>query len=235
LNYEAGCLLQEELGLTTMRDVLDDDERKLKPLPLLMMITACTLGSMIVYNAIWGKGTFTQSQLVASVPVGATTRMDVTVPSSDNTVVIKYDPSIEDAQRELLALGQFHGMVDGVNGERTKQAIQHYQGANGLPVNGEVTPELINHLRYTHKVKAASEITGSIDSAPAAAPVDRSREIMKVQMSLSQLGFDPGPPTGSWNEATHAAVLQFEMNNGLTMDGVIDKTLVQALDVATKQ
>jgi peptidoglycan hydrolase-like protein with peptidoglycan-binding domain len=219
----------------TMRDIIDDGERKLRPLPLLMMITACTLGSLIVYNAIWGKGTLTQSQLIASVPAGATTHVEVTVPTSDNTVVIKYDPVIEDAQRELLALGQYNGMVDGVNGQRTKSAIQQYQQANGLPVTGEVSSELINHLRYTHKVKTASETTGSIDSKPASKTIDQSHEIMKVQMALSQLGFDAGAPTGSLNDATHAAILQFEMNNGLAMDGVIDKKLVDAVIAAANQ
>jgi peptidoglycan hydrolase-like protein with peptidoglycan-binding domain len=218
-----------------MRDVLDDEERKLKPLPLLMMITACALGTMIVYNAIWGKGTFTQSQLIASVPAGATTHIEVTVPTSDNTVVIKYDPVIEDAQRELLALGQYNGMVDGVNGQRTKSAIQQYQQANGLPVTGEVSSELIDHLRYTHKIKTASEITGSIDSKAVVKVPDHSRDIMKVQMALSQLGFDAGAPTGSYNEATKAAILQFEMNNGLAMDGVINSNLVDAVISAANQ
>jgi peptidoglycan hydrolase-like protein with peptidoglycan-binding domain len=218
-----------------MRDIIDDDVRKLKPLPLLMIITACTLGSMIVYNAIWGKGTFTQSQLIASVPAGATTHIEVTVPTSDTTVVIKYDPVIEDAQRELLALGQYNGMVDGVNGQRTKTAIQQFQQANGLPVTGEVSSDLIDHLRYTRKVKAASEITGSIDSKVEAKVPDRSRDVMKVQMALSQLGFDSGAPTGAYNEATKAAILQFEMNNGMAMDGIIDKKLVDAVISAANQ
>jgi peptidoglycan hydrolase-like protein with peptidoglycan-binding domain len=187
---------------------------------------------MIVYNAMWGKGSSSASQQMAALPAGATTRMNVAVPNGNlNTVIIKYDPAIEDVQRELLALGQYKGMVDGVNGQRTKIAIQQYQQDNGLPVTGEVTPELINHIQYTRKVKAAAEFTGSIDPAPAvpAPKNDPAQDILKVQGALSKMGYDLGEPTGQLDEATRAAILQFEMENGLSMDGAIDAQLLAAL------
>jgi peptidoglycan hydrolase-like protein with peptidoglycan-binding domain len=225
------CLLI--FGSWTMRDVLDDDERKVKPVSLLMVTTAAVLGSMIIYNAMWGQGSALRGQL-AAIPAGATTRMDVTVPPEDaNTVVIKYDPAIEDVQRELLASGQFKGMVDGVNGQRTKSAVQQYQQENGLPVTGEVTPELISHIQYTRKVKAAAEFTGSIDPAPAVTKTDpnqeRAKDILKVQAALAKLGYDIGEPTGTLDEPTHAAILQYELENGLSMDGEIDAPLLASL------
>jgi peptidoglycan hydrolase-like protein with peptidoglycan-binding domain len=216
----------------TMRDVLDDDERKVKPVSLLMVTMAALLGSMIIYNAMWGNGSSSAGRQMAALPAGATTRMNVAVPNGNlNTVIIKYDPAIEDVQRELLALGQYKGMVDGVNGQRTKIAIQQYQQDNGLPVTGEVTPELINHIQYTRKVKAAAEFTGSIDPAPAVPTPknDPTQDILKVQGALSKLGYDLGEPTGKLDEATHAAILQFEMENGLSMDGNIDAQLLAAL------
>jgi peptidoglycan hydrolase-like protein with peptidoglycan-binding domain len=217
-------------GNITMRDVLDDDERKVKPVSLLMVTTAVILGSMIVYNAMWGKGSSSASLQMVAVPAGATTRMSVAVPDV-NTVIIKYDPAIEDVQRELLALGQYKGMVDGVNGQRTKIAIQQYQQDNSLPVTGEVTPELINHIQYTRKVKAAAEFTGSIDPAPAVPTLkdDPTLDILKVQGALSKLGYDLGEPTGKLDDATRAAILKFEMENGLSMDGAVDAQLLAAL------
>jgi peptidoglycan hydrolase-like protein with peptidoglycan-binding domain len=223
-----------------MRDVLDDDERKLKPVSLLMITTAAVLGSMIVYNAMFAQSATNQARQLAAVPAGATTRMQVTVPATDvNTVVFKYDPAVEDVQRELLAVGLFKGMVDGVIGQRTKLAIQQYQQVNGLPITGEVTPDLINHIKYTHKVQAASEFTGSIDAAPgkvdAQAPVaaatsaNEPTNIVKVQKALAQRGYDIGEPTGQLDAATKAAILQFEMDNGLAMNGAIDPQLLAAV------
>jgi peptidoglycan hydrolase-like protein with peptidoglycan-binding domain len=213
-----------------MRDVLDDDERKVKPVSLLMITTAAILGSMIIYNAVWSAGTVQRHQLFAEVPAGATTRMEVAVPSSDaSTVVIKYDPLVEDVQRELLALGDYKGMVDGVNGQRTKQAIQQYQQTNGLAVNGEVSTELVTHIMYTRKIKAASETTGSIDPVPAKIIQDDSAKITKVQTALANLGYDLGEASGQLDEPTRAAILQFEMEKGLAMDGSINAELMAAL------
>jgi peptidoglycan hydrolase-like protein with peptidoglycan-binding domain len=211
-----------------MRDILDDDERKVKPLSMLMITTAAVLGSMIVYNAMWGQGAATRAGL-ASAP-GATTHMEVSVPAdASNTVVIKYDPVVEDVQRELLALGQYKGMVDGVIGQRTIAAVQQYQQANGLTVTGQVSAELANHIRYTRKVKAASEFTGSIDPAPT---ISKRQSISIAQAALAKMGYDLGEPSGSLDETTKAAILQFEMENGLNMDGDVGPELLSALITA---
>jgi peptidoglycan hydrolase-like protein with peptidoglycan-binding domain len=213
-----------------MRDVLDDDERKMKPVSLLMITTAAILGSMIIYNAVWSAGSAHRQQLYAEIPAGATTRMEVTVPTNDaTTVVIKYDPLVEDVQRELLAMGDYKGMVDGVIGQRTKQAIQQYQQTNGLAVTGEVSTELVTHIMFTKKTKASPEITGSIDPAPPRIVQDESNKISKVQLALANLGYDLGAPSGTLDEPTRAAILQFEMENGLTMDGAINAELTAAL------
>jgi peptidoglycan hydrolase-like protein with peptidoglycan-binding domain len=213
-----------------MRDVLDDDERKVKPLSLLMITTAAILGSMIVYNAMWGRTTAERAQLMAEVPQGATTRMEVVVqPADAPTVTIKYDADIETVQRELLALGQYHGMVDGVNGQRTKSAVELYQQTNGLAITGVVTAELINHIRYTRKIKAASEFTGSVEPAAPLQKVNNSKYIFKAQSALGKLGYDIGEPTGDLDEATKAAILQFQMENGMEMDGKATAGLVEVL------
>jgi peptidoglycan hydrolase-like protein with peptidoglycan-binding domain len=213
-----------------MRDVLDDDERKVKPLSLVMITTAAILGSMIVYNAMWGRGTTERAQLIAEVPQGATTRMEVVVPNANApTVTIKYDPDVETVQRELLALGTFHGMVDGVNGQRTKSAVELYQQINGLTITGEVSADLINHIRYTKKIKAASEFTGSLDTAEPAPKANNSKNIFRAQAALAKLGYDIGEPTGDLDEATKAAILQFQLDNGMEMDGIASAGLVAVL------
>lgn len=237
-----------------MRDILDDDERKVKPLSLLMLSTSAVLGSMIIYNTMF-------AQLPAgrvNVAVGASTHVDVLTPADvTNTVVFKYDATVEEVQRELLATGQFKGLVDGVNGQKTKIAVQQYQQEAGLATTGEITPELINHIRYTRKVKAASEYTGSI--APAAPPPDvesplakaaliasseplteaaavpqtkklvQNTRVLNVQRALEAKGYTVGEINGQMTPATRAAILQFELDNGLAMDGVVDPPLLAAL------
>ena len=51
-------------------------------------------------------------------------------------------------QEGLKARGYNPGPVDGVAGGRTREAIRRYQAAAGLPVDGQPSPELLNHLKF---------------------------------------------------------------------------------------
>ena len=111
-----------------MRDILDDDERRVKPLTALMVTTVLVLGSMIVFNAMFHQTTQSASGSVVRMGSGASTHVDVSAPAEvSNTVILKYDATVEDVQRELLSTGDFKGLVDGVIGQKTKFAIQQYQ------------------------------------------------------------------------------------------------------------
>ena len=221
-----------------MRDVIDDDERKLKPTSMLMLTSATVLSAMIIYNAL-------VSTSGKALPAHATTRMEVSVPETpSNTVVFKYDADVENLQRELLATGHYKGLVDGVMGQRTQLAIQGYQHDNALQETGVVSAALINHIRFTRKIKAAAEFTGSVDALPeqAASPIQRLvtkqvlaakpnmlQQVQRVQMTLANLGYDLGEATGALDEQTRAAILQFQMDNGLAMEGKVDAGLLSAL------
>lgn len=221
-----------------MRDVIDDDERKLKPTSLLMLTSATILGGMIIYNALAANGS-------RPLPLHASTRMEVSVPeTSSNTVVFKYDVNVENIQRELLATGHYKGLVDGVMGQRTQLAIKNYQHDNALQKTGQVSIELINHIRYTRKIKAAAEFTGSVNPLPEAVDVfvpnlvtkqavatkpSKQQQVLRAQMTLANLGYDLGEPNGALDEQTRAAILKFQMDNGLAMDGKVDAGLLTAL------
>jgi peptidoglycan hydrolase-like protein with peptidoglycan-binding domain len=252
-----------------MRDVLDEERGGLKPLSALLLATAVILGGMITYNAMFLQHPETNRQFVADVQGLSGSKGDANVVvDTSNTIIIKYDPVVEEVQRALLTTGIYRGLVDGVNGQRTKLAIQQYQQANDLPVTGEVSKELATHVQYTNKLKAASEFTGSVDPAPVTeaatslikpkpvvqisdeigkselpdaviskgtslAPAINAKilRIKSVQIALSSMGYKAGKVTGSLNEATKSAILKFELDNGLAMDGVVDAKLLQALQI----
>jgi peptidoglycan hydrolase-like protein with peptidoglycan-binding domain len=245
-----------------MRDILDDDERGVKPLGLLMLTTATVLSGMIIYNMTFGQTQNALGRTNVTTAPGASTHVEVPAPAEgSNTVVFKYDATVEEVQRELLATGHFKGLVDGVNGQKTKLAIEQFQQEIGLPVTGQITSDLVGRIQYTRKVKAASEYTGSVDPAPVAilnaqslaaavAPVAAAPEpevavaepvsakpkkppqnnnILSVQKTLSAKGYAVGGVTGKMNAETRAAILQYELENGLAMDGIINSTLLAAL------
>ena len=214
--------------MARVKDVLDDGW-KIRPLSMVLLVFVGTFGTMIVYNTI------------AKQPVGARLGM-ASVPliaggalQPITTIVLKYDPLIQDAQRELLALGVYKGTVDGVNGLRTKQAIIDYQQLNGLPPTGEVSDDLINHMRFTHKVQTASQFTGSV--APAvlrSAKPTQDLSIKKVQVALAGLGYDINKVDGVLNDETHSAILKYQMDNGLDMSGSLDAELLKTLHVTSQ-
>ena len=244
-----------------MRDVLDDNEGKLRPLSLLLLALTFILGGMIVYNAMVRNG---------AAPALGSVHVEVMAPrDSGTTVVIKYDPLVEDVQRELLGAGIYRGMVDGVIGDRTKNAIIAYQQLNGLTLTGEVSAELVAHIKYTRKIQQAAEFTGSVEpvaavqtitpqvnppavTAPLAeiatssddnnalaqlamastpAAKPKLNKTQKVQAALKSLGYKTGPASGSLDGPTKAAILKFEMDKGLAMSGTIDDALLHALRI----
>lgn len=56
------------------------------------------------------------------------------------------DPLVRSVQQALTARGYQPGPADGLMGQRTRQAIEAFQADQGLPVNGQVTPALLEQL-----------------------------------------------------------------------------------------
>jgi peptidoglycan hydrolase-like protein with peptidoglycan-binding domain len=137
---------------------------------------------------------------------------------------LKYDPRVEEVQRGLLATGNYKGMVDGVAGRRTRLAIASYQRDAGLKIDGEVSSELLEHLRYTQQIAAASEFTGSV--ADVENNLSDAAELRQVQTGLAELGYAPGEITGDLTNTTIQAIIQFEKDRGLPRDGAISPALL---------
>lgn len=211
-----------------MKDVLEDSRPKLRPLSILTLAATLTLSFAILYNAFLGQvGGAGRSRFVASGESanGASTRVDVMVSDRRRgTIILKYDPRVEEVQRGLLATGNYKGMVDGVVGKRTRLAIAEYQKAAGLKVDGEISTELIEHLRYTRQVAAASEFTASV-AEPEKNPSEAAA-LRQVQTGLAELGYAPGEITGDMTSATIQAIIQFEKDRGLPRNGTVSPELL---------
>ncbi len=54
-------------------------------------------------------------------------------------------------------------------------------------------------------------------------PGDKNEDILKMQQRLKDLGYFSAEPTGYYGDATLAAVMAFQQNNGLTADGKAGK------------
>lgn len=65
-------------------------------------------------------------------------------------------PTIRYVQQALNGLGFSAGSVDGVMGNRTRDAIVHFQKSAGLAASGEITPDLVGRLRTHSREKPAT-------------------------------------------------------------------------------
>ena len=214
-----------------MKDVLEESGPKLSPLSILALVATVTLSFAILYNAFLGQvGGAGRPRFVASqeTATGASTRVDVIVSDRrQGTIVLKYDPRVEEVQRGLLATGNYKGMVDGVAGKNTRLAIAAYQRSAGLRINGEVSNELIEHLRYTQQVAAASQFTASV--AELEKNPGEAAALRQVQTGLAELGYAPGEITGDLTSATIRAIIQFEKDRGLPSDGTVSSALLSEI------
>ena len=278
----------------------------MRPTSLVVFSTTVIIGGMIVFNAFFGQHPGSSPRALVKLPAGEATHVSVEASGkSSPTLTLKYDELVEDVQRELLATGHFQGLVDGVDGPRTRIAVETYQRDNKLDETGDVSKQLLDHIRFLKKVAQANNFTGSIaaldaeelppvktiievprpvkpkklffveDEAvpppvakpkqvlkpvqkpvvapevvakakakvvkpitveiPVAAKPVEATPILKLQQRLAKLGYDPHSRSGQLDDATRSAILTFEMDKGLAMEGSVSKALLDAMKLAEQK
>jgi peptidoglycan hydrolase-like protein with peptidoglycan-binding domain len=114
------------------------------------------------------------------------------------------------AQSLLSELGFKPGPVDGKEGPMTAAAVREYQSAAGLPGDGQVSNLLVDHI----------------------AKAVETRQVVRAQRRLIDLGYDAGPIDGTAGPRTRSAVEAFQEATGGAKDGRITPQLLAALDAA---
>ncbi len=217
--------------MTKKRKAPVDEGFIANPLAVVQWGTASVLAVMITYNAFLGQVREGTPRGTAQVASGATA-------ASAKTITIRYDAKIEEAQRQLLATGHYRGLVDGIVGARTKEAVEAYQRTHDMPATGEVNEQLLEHIRYTRKVAQASETTASTASVTTKSDKENRVEvsldgkIMRLQKLLATLGYDPGNSDGKMSSTTRAAIRQFEADHDMQQTGAFSENLLKQVVAA---
>lgn len=129
---------------------------------------------------------------------------------------------IRGIQEELAAHGYAPGPADGEIGARTVRAIEDYQSDAGLAVTGRATKELLDHLKFAQP----EVVRGGIVSAPDMLMVE------DVQAELARRGYYAGNIDGLAGSRTRAAIVAFQQDAGLSVTGLVDQGLLDALITA---
>lgn len=134
-----------------------------------------------------------------------------------------------DVQSRLLALGYDVGTdgVDGLFGSDTQAAVLFFQQANGLLVDGIVAANTWQELVESGYQAGERLLYLKI-------PSFRGADVLALQRSLNRLGFNAGPEDGIFGPLTERAVLDFQKNAGLVVDGMVDESVLKAMSKVTK-
>ncbi len=188
----------------------------------------------IVFNTAWNQPDSARENLRSMTGNVVEINADQPAPDRGRTQVIvagKQVPRdrstaaepLSEVQRGLRALGYLTGDADGIDGELTRKAVRQYQASTGLEPDGKITPELLERIRYTRQVVAATRFK-PISERPAA-----DRQVVLVQTGLAELGYRPGSIDGFVGDGTRRAIREFEADRGLPQTGEVSVRLITEL------
>ena len=132
-------------------------------------------------------------------------------------------PHVEDVQRLLNDLG-FTVVADepGVFGPDTERGVRGLQQRHGLPADGIVDQE-------TWQVLVAAAYRLGDRLLFRTRPMLRGEDVRDLQLRLSRLGFDPGLVDGVFGPDTERALLGFQTEVGLVVDGIVGAESLEQL------
>jgi peptidoglycan hydrolase-like protein with peptidoglycan-binding domain len=128
---------------------------------------------------------------------------------------------VRSLQRQLAHLGFAPGPIDGRYGPRTTHAVERFQAAAGLTIDGIAGPHTLTAVNATRHAALAP---GVGYAQPAG-----SRRVRSLQRRLVRLGFTPGPVDGRYGPRTRAGVRRFQRMRHLLVTGVAGVPTLVAL------
>jgi peptidoglycan hydrolase-like protein with peptidoglycan-binding domain len=138
---------------------------------------------------------------------------------------------IANIQRELSRRGFYDGAADGVYGPKTDAAIRDFEQAAGLQPSAEPNDVLLTTITRSNVKAQPAPAAASND--PIAALLAPSARIVAVQRALTDFGYGPVKPTGTYDAATRAAIERFEKARHRPQTGQINDQLVRDLSALT--
>ena len=158
--------------------------------------------------------------------------MDVVV-SNSLKEGMKDSSEVKAMQARLIELGYLTGSADGDFGASTKAALIAFQKNAGLTADGIAgasTQKAVYSSDAKSKKTEADEIEDQLDSIKSTLSMGSSgSEVTSLQKRLITLNYMSGSADGSFGAKTRDAVMLFQKQTGLTVDGKAGKTTISKL------
>jgi N-acetylmuramoyl-L-alanine amidase len=136
---------------------------------------------------------------------------------------------VSDVQTRLHALGYELGRegVDGFFGPRTRLALATFQQRRGLLADG-----ILGANTWRELVEAGYAPGDRL--LYLRVPNLRGDDVLALQVKLNRLGFNAGPERGIFDGGVENAVIEFQRNAGLPVDGIVGDDTRRKLDALRK-
>ncbi|MEP5398837.1 MAG: peptidoglycan-binding domain-containing protein [Roseibium sp.] len=175
----------------------------------------------------------------------------VQVPEPDgrrgNLQIQEISTLVLDVQISLRRLGLYEGPLDGLNGPATKRAIRAFERKAERVETGEANEALLalvlmhgdgpteNTIQIPRVKPGYSGKTAPAPGSEDAPGVDADPVLMKIQKTLSELGYGPLIADGLMGGNTSAALKRFELDRGLPLTGEPTPKTVDRLEMVSGQ
>lgn len=141
--------------------------------------------------------------------------------------------SVKKLQKRLIELGYLSGSADGDYGSATTDAVKAFQKQTGITADGiagAATQKAVYSSSAASKKTEADEIEDKLDSIKSTLSMGSSGSSVKtLQQRLINLGYLSGSADGNFGAKTRDAVMLFQKQAGLTVDGKAGKTTLSKL------
>ena len=168
--------------------------------------------------------------------VGVSTPQSTAAPRATATPNLSKDLYLKDGssgkdvrqlQERLISLGWLTGEADGTYGGATEAAIIAFQKkTSGLYDDGVAGPGTLKAVYSNSAAKSSSPVASvgiKLESG------SEGEAVRALQKRLSALGYLSGSADGSYGEKTRAAVIAFQSNSGLKVDGIAGTGTLNAI------
>ncbi|MEH2183978.1 peptidoglycan-binding protein [Nostoc sp.] len=118
-------------------------------------------------------------------------------------------------QQRLRQLGYFNAKPTGNFGRITKDAVIAFQRNYRITANGIVNRQTWNALMGSYQTSGRSSLS--------------TQQVRELQVRLRQLGYLNADATGNVGPMTREAVIAFQRNNGLRVDGIANAQVLDSV------
>ncbi|MBN3924347.1 peptidoglycan-binding protein [Nostoc sp. NMS4] len=125
-------------------------------------------------------------------------------------------------QQRLRQLGYLNVNPNGNFSPKTRDAVIKFQRNYGIAANGIVNRQTWNALLGSSPNQARSSRTSRSLSLS-------TQQVRELQVRLRQLGYFNTNPTGTIGPITKNAVIKFQRNNGLPVDGIANAQVLDSV------